>query len=95
MGGDNNEIHSLCGLAERKETLVGEKSATLKALGVPSSADAHALLARKRELDATRKGVLAQLRAFKVDEDPATAIASTSSHRSSKASMRRQKDLMP
>ncbi len=47
----------------------------LKSLGVVSSADAHALLARKRECDASRKGILAQLKAFKVDDDPATAIA--------------------
>lgn len=60
---------------EKRETFAVEKSAMLKSLGVVSSADAHALLARKRECDASRKGILAQLKAFKVDDDPATAIA--------------------
>jgi hypothetical protein len=60
---------------EQRETLAAERTAMLKSLGVVSSGDAQALLARKREYDASREGILAQLKAFKVDDDPATAIA--------------------
>jgi uncharacterized protein YhaN len=47
----------------------------LKSIGVVNSADAHALLVRKREYYANREGILAQLKAFKVDGDPLTEIA--------------------
>lgn len=60
---------------EERETFVSDKSDILKAIGVASSADAHALLARKWEYEADRKGILAQLRAFKAEDDSASVIA--------------------
>ena len=44
-------------------------------MGATSVADAHALLAKRRELEATRKGLLAELKALKVTEDPEATIA--------------------
>lgn len=60
---------------ERRDDLNDERSALLKAVGVASVAEAHALLSKRRELEATRKAVLAQLKTFKVADDPESAIS--------------------
>jgi uncharacterized protein YhaN len=60
---------------EKRHDLDDERSALLKAAGVASVTEAHALLSKRRELEATRKAVLAQLRTFKVADDPENAIS--------------------
>ncbi len=52
-----------------------ERSSLLQACAVASVADAHAQLSRRRELEAVRKGLLAQLKGLGVDGDPAAGIA--------------------
>ncbi len=59
---------------DKRQSLDEGRAALLKAVGVVSVAEAHALLSQRRELEATRKAVLAQLRTFKVSDDPEAAI---------------------
>jgi hypothetical protein len=53
---------------EKRQSLGADRAALLQALGAGSVADTHELLAKRRELEATRKGVLAELRTLKVAE---------------------------
>ena len=55
---------------EKRQALDFERSSLLTAIGVTSAAAAHALLARRREFEAARKGIIAELKALKVTEDP-------------------------
>lgn len=60
---------------DKRHDLDEERSALLKAAGVATVAEAHALLSKRREHEAARKAVLAQLKAFKDTDDPETAIS--------------------
>lgn len=59
---------------EKRQGLDEERSELLKAAGVATVADAHALLAKRRDHEAERKATLTQLKALKVDGDPEQAI---------------------
>jgi hypothetical protein len=59
---------------DKRQDLDEERSSLLKSVGVITVAEAHALLSKRRELEASRKAVLAQLRTFKVADDPEAAI---------------------
>ena len=62
---------------EKRHSLDGDRSSLLKSLGVASSADARAALSKRRDLDATRRGVVTELRTLKVSGDPTPVIAKT------------------
>jgi hypothetical protein len=64
---------------EKRQTLDAERDALLKSAGVASSAEAHALLARRRDLENSRRGILAELRSLKAGDDPAAACAEVKS----------------
>jgi hypothetical protein len=64
---------------ERRQTLDAERAALLKSAGVASAAEAHGLLARRRDLENCRRGILAELKALKAGEDPAAACADVKS----------------
>jgi DNA repair exonuclease SbcCD ATPase subunit len=60
---------------QEKRAEFGEERVTLlKAAGVDTVADAHALLSKRRDLEASRNGTLAQLKTFYVTDDPEAAI---------------------
>jgi chromosome segregation ATPase len=59
---------------EKRQELDQERSLLLKAAGVSTVAEAHALLARRRDQEAERRAVLTQLKALKVEGDPEPAI---------------------
>jgi DNA repair exonuclease SbcCD ATPase subunit len=61
------------------QTLDVRRADLLKAAGVASSAEAHALLARRRELENSRRGILAELQSLKAGDDPAAACAEVKS----------------
>jgi DNA repair exonuclease SbcCD ATPase subunit len=60
---------------EKRQTLDTERAALLKSAGVASAAEAHALLARRRDLENNRRGILAELKSLKGGDDPAIAAA--------------------
>ena len=60
---------------EKRQTLDAERAALLKSAGVASAAEAHALLARRRDLENNRRGILAELKSLKGGDDPAIAAA--------------------
>jgi len=60
---------------EKRETLDAERAVLLKSAGVASAAEAHALLARRRDLENSRRGILAELKSLKAGDDPAAACA--------------------
>lgn len=64
---------------EEQQTLNAERAALLKAMGAASTAEAHALLARRRDLENSRRGILAELKSLKVGENPAAACAEAKS----------------
>jgi DNA repair exonuclease SbcCD ATPase subunit len=59
---------------EKRQELDEQRSSLLKSAGIATVTEAHALLSKRRELDANRKAVLAQLKTFKVVDDPEAAI---------------------
>jgi DNA repair exonuclease SbcCD ATPase subunit len=59
---------------ERRTELEEQRLALLKAAGVETVPEAHALLAKRRDLEASRKGTLAQLKTLNVIDDPEGAI---------------------
>ncbi len=59
---------------DERQSLEADRAALLRSIGVASAAQAHARLSRRRDLEAMRKGILAQLKALNVDGDPALAI---------------------
>ena len=63
----------------QRQTLDAERADLLKAAGVASAAEAHALLARRRELENNRRGILAELTSLKAGDDPAAACADVKS----------------
>jgi hypothetical protein len=60
---------------EERQTLEADRALLLQEIGATSAADAHALLAKRRDLEASRKGLLAELKALNVAHDPEAAIA--------------------
>ena len=64
---------------EKRQTLDAERAALLKSAGVASAAEAHALLARRRDLENNRRGILAELKSLKAGDDPAAACADVKS----------------
>jgi hypothetical protein len=60
---------------EKRESLNKERSSLLESNSVSSVAQARALLAKRRNLEADRKEILAELRTLKATSDPAPAIA--------------------
>lgn len=59
---------------EKRQERDQYRSALLKSAGVASVAEAHALLSKRRDLEAERKAVLTQLEALEVKGDPEPAI---------------------
>jgi hypothetical protein len=59
---------------EKRAELEEQRLALLKATGVDTVADAHALLAKRQDLEASRKGTLAQLKMLNVTDDREAAI---------------------
>jgi hypothetical protein len=58
---------------EKRQTLDAERAALLKAADVASATEAQALLARRRELENSRRGILAELKSLKAGDDAAVA----------------------
>jgi DNA repair exonuclease SbcCD ATPase subunit len=54
-----------------------ERSSLLTSLGVSGAADARSMLSKRRELEANRKGVFAELQYLGVADDPAPVLAET------------------
>jgi AAA domain len=59
---------------EKRAEYDEERRTLLKDARVNTIAEAHALLSKRRDLEASRKGTLAQLKAFNVVDDPETVI---------------------
>jgi DNA repair exonuclease SbcCD ATPase subunit len=59
---------------EKRAELEEQRLALLKAAGVDTVAEAHALFSKRRDLEASRKGTLAQLKTLNVTDDPEAAI---------------------
>jgi hypothetical protein len=64
---------------EERQSSDAERSTLLESVGVTTSAEARALLSKRRDLEASRKAVLTELNTLKVTGDPATVIAKTKS----------------
>jgi DNA repair exonuclease SbcCD ATPase subunit len=64
---------------EKRQSVDAERSALLESIGVATSAEARALLSKRRDLEASRKAVLTELKSLKVTGDPASVIAKTKS----------------
>jgi uncharacterized protein YhaN len=60
---------------EKRQNLEADRASLLQSMGATSVADAHALLVKRRELEATRKGVLAELKALSATDDPEATAA--------------------
>ena len=64
---------------EERQSSDAERSTLLESIGVATSAEARALLSKRRDLEASRKAVLTELKTLKVTGDPASVIAKTKS----------------
>jgi DNA repair exonuclease SbcCD ATPase subunit len=64
---------------DRRQALDAARVALLKSAGVTSAVEAHAFLARRRDLEASRRGLLAELKTLKAGDDPTAAAAETKS----------------
>ena len=64
---------------EKGRTLNAGRAKLLKAAGVASATDAHAFLAHRRDLENSRRGILAELKGLKAGDDPAAACAEVKS----------------
>ncbi len=64
---------------EKRQSVDAERSTLLESIGVATSAEARALLSKRRDLEANRKAVLTELKTLKVTGDPASVIAKTKS----------------
>ena len=73
---------------EKRAEYDKERLALLKGAGVDTVAEAHALFSKRRDLEASRKGTLAQLKTFNVTDDPEAASPSPSGHRCRRAAGR-------
>ena len=63
----------------QRQTLDAARADLLKVAGVASANEAHALLARRRELENNRRGILAELKSLKAGDDPAASCAEVKS----------------
>ncbi|WP_342723991.1 hypothetical protein AAFG07_33610 [Bradyrhizobium sp. B097] len=59
---------------ELRAELEEQRLALLRAAGVDTVTEAHALLAKRRDLEASRKGTLAQLKTLNATDDPEATI---------------------
>jgi uncharacterized protein YhaN len=64
---------------EKRQTLGAERTTLLKSVGVASATEGHALLARRRDLENSRRGILAELKSLKAGDAPAAACAEVKS----------------
>ena len=64
---------------EKRQSFDAERSSLLNSIGVASSAEARALLSKRRELEAGRKAVLTELKTLNVTGDPGPVIAKAKS----------------
>jgi DNA repair exonuclease SbcCD ATPase subunit len=64
---------------EARKRLDAERSALLASSGVGDAAEAHAILTRRRDLEHSRRGVLAELKGLEASDDPAKAGAAVRS----------------
>lgn len=64
---------------EERHSFDAERLTLLESIGVSTSAEARALLSKRRDLEASRKAVLTELKTLKVIGDPASVIAKTKS----------------
>jgi hypothetical protein len=64
---------------EKRQNHDAERAALLKSAGVASVTEAHALLAKRRDLESNRRGVLAELKSLKGGDDPVIAAANLKS----------------
>jgi hypothetical protein len=60
---------------ETRQSLDADRVALLKSIGVGTSAEARAILAKRRDLEAGRKGVVTELKSLNVTGDPTPIIA--------------------
>jgi chromosome segregation ATPase len=60
---------------DERQSLAEKRASLLRLLEVSSAADAHGQLSRRRDIEATRKGMLAQLKSLGVEGEPAAPIA--------------------
>ena len=60
---------------EKRQSFDAERSTLLNSIGVASSAEARALLSKRRDLEASRKAVLTELKTLNVTGDPGPVIA--------------------
>jgi DNA repair exonuclease SbcCD ATPase subunit len=60
---------------EGRQTLDADRSALLQSAGVTNTAEAHALLGRRRDLENSRRGIVAELNSLKAGNEPAAACA--------------------
>jgi DNA repair exonuclease SbcCD ATPase subunit len=60
---------------EKRQSFDAERSSLLNSIGVTSSAEARALLSKRRDLEASRKAVLTELKTLNVTGDPGPVIA--------------------
>jgi DNA repair exonuclease SbcCD ATPase subunit len=58
---------------EGRQALDADRSALLQSAGVTNTMEAHALLGRRRDLENSRRGILAELKSLKAGNDPAAA----------------------
>jgi len=64
---------------ETRQSLDADRVSLLASIGVASSAEARALLSKRRDLEAGRKGVVTELKSLNVTGDPTPVIAKTKS----------------
>jgi hypothetical protein len=64
---------------EKRQSFDAERSTLLNSIGVASSAEARALLSKRRDLEASRKAVLTELKTLNVTGDPGPVIAKAKS----------------
>lgn len=62
---------------DERRALDDERASLLTSLGVGGAAEARAMLSKRRELEANRKGVLAELKTLGVADDPSPVVAET------------------
>ena len=60
---------------DARQSLIAQRETLLRSLGAASVAEARAQLSRRRDVEATRKGLVAQLKTLGVEREPAQAIA--------------------
>jgi hypothetical protein len=62
---------------DERRDLDDERASLLTSLGVANAAEARAMLSKRRDLEANRKGVLAELKTLGVADEPSPVVAQT------------------